>query len=146
MRKFILVMVPILMLVFASGPVLADKHQAGGKSAAMLEKSVETFVEGCETELTSFCKDVTPGEGRILACLYAHEDKISPQCDYALLDSAIQLDRAISALTYFANTCMENLKSYCADVKPGEGRLIDCLEKNKGKLDKNCATALEEMK
>jgi hypothetical protein len=33
---------------------------------------IETVAKGCEKELTSYCKDVTPGEGRILACLYAH--------------------------------------------------------------------------
>ena len=111
-----------------------------------IQEGLETFVEGCEKELTTYCKDVTPGEARILACLYAHQDKISSQCEHALLDSAIQLDRAISALSYFASSCMENLNSYCADVKPGEGRLIECLEKNKSKLDKNCSVALEEMK
>jgi hypothetical protein len=30
---------------------------------------VETVANGCEKELTSYCSQVTPGEGRILACL-----------------------------------------------------------------------------
>jgi hypothetical protein len=146
MKKLLFLMITLLLMVFIVAPVWADSHKAGGKAAEMLEEGLVTFVEGCETELKSYCEEVAPGEGRLLACLYAHQDKISPQCDHALLDSAIQLDRAISALTYFANICMADLNSYCLDVKPGEGRLIDCLEKNKAKLDKNCAIALEEMK
>ena len=43
-----------------------------------------------EAELETYCKDVTPGDGRILACLYAHGDKLSGQCEYALYDAAEQ--------------------------------------------------------
>jgi hypothetical protein len=31
-------------------------------------------LEGCNKEFETYCKDVTPGEGRLLACLYAYED------------------------------------------------------------------------
>ena len=44
--------------------------------------------EGCSSELAQYCAEVTPGEGRLLACLYAHGDKLSGQCDYALYDAA----------------------------------------------------------
>ena len=55
-------------------------------------------VEGCKTELETHCKGVTPGEGRLLACLYAYEDKLSSRCDYALYDAAARLDQAVTAL------------------------------------------------
>jgi len=32
---------------------------------------VDQVKEGCKAELESYCKQVTPGEGRLLACLYA---------------------------------------------------------------------------
>ncbi len=71
--------------------------------ATALEDIVDSVATGCEKELSSFCKDVTPGDGRILACLYAHADKISGRCEYAVYDAAAQLERAVSALTYVAN-------------------------------------------
>ena len=74
-------------------------------SAWAADKIVETVAKGCEKELTSYCKDVTPGEGRILACLYAHSDKLTGQCEYALYDAAVQLERFVAALTYVANEC-----------------------------------------
>ena len=46
-------------------------------SAWALEELVESVVKGCEKELTSYCSNVTPGDGRVLACLYAHSDKLS---------------------------------------------------------------------
>ena len=58
------------------------------------EGPLETFMQGCKTELENYCKDVTPGEGRVIACIYAHEDKLSDRCENALYDSAQQLENA----------------------------------------------------
>lgn len=112
-------------------------------SSFALESLIESVAQGCEKELTQYCSQVTPGEGRILACLYAHEDKLSGQCEFALYDAAAQLERFISALTYVANECDEDLDTHCAAVEAGEGRLAKCLLDNKSKLRKRCAAAIE---
>ena len=104
----------------------------------------ETVKNGCKAELESYCKGVTPGEGRVLACLYAHEDKLSAKCEFALFDAAVLLDRAVSALAYAAYECEDDLDKYCADVPVGEGRLLDCITKNKKKVSKRCLDALTE--
>jgi hypothetical protein len=105
---------------------------------------VETVVKGCDKELKTYCKDVTPGEGRGLACLYAFSDKLSTKCEYALYDAAAQLERVINALAYTANECRDDLKAYCADIKPGEGRLLQCIEKNDAKVSKRCKEAMKD--
>ncbi len=104
----------------------------------------DTVKNGCKAELESYCKGVTPGEGRVLACLYAHEDKLSAKCEFALFDAAVLLDRAVSALAYAAYECEDDLEKYCADVPVGEGRLLDCIAKNKKKVSKRCLDALSE--
>lgn len=113
-------------------------------SASAQQALVETLAKGCEKELTTYCKDVTMGEGRGLACLYAYSDKLSAQCEYALYDAAAQLERALTALTYVANECRTELKTYCSETKPGEGRLLQCLDKNSAKASKRCSAALQE--
>ena len=129
----------VLILSFTAGPVLAaDLRQTAQEAAG-------TFVQGCQQELTTWCKGVTPGEGRLLACLYAYEDKLSPRCEYAVYDAAAQLQRAIDALTYTVNECRDDLRSYCAEVKPGEGRVLDCLKKNEAKVSSRCQTALKDV-
>ena len=70
---------------------------------------IESVANGCEKELTTYCSSVTPGDGRILACLYAHSDKLSGQCEYALYDAAVQLERFIAKLSYVANECDADL-------------------------------------
>jgi hypothetical protein len=115
------------------------------KKAAKLVKSVE---EGCKVEFTTFCKDVTPGEGRRLACLYAFEDKLSSQCEYALYDAASKLEQAVVKLQHVANSCSGDIDTYCKDVAMGEGRIMNCLRKNDKKLSAGCNQALKatEMK
>lgn len=106
---------------------------------------VQTVADGCKAELESYCKDVTPGDGRILACLYSHQDKLSGKCEYALFDAAVQLERAVAALAYVVNECADDLDQHCGNVAVGEGRLLECLEKNDKKVSSRCMDALKEV-
>jgi len=118
--------------------MLAQPAYAGGDL-------IDSVAKGCDKELKTFCKDVTPGEGRVLACLYAYSDKLSAQCEYALYDAAAQLERALTALTYVANECRDDLDKYCSNIKPGEGRLLQCLDKHSSKVSKRCTQALKDV-
>ena len=114
-------------------------------SAGAQQNLVESVVNGCKAELDTYCKDVTPGESRILACLYARNDKLSSKCEFALYDAAAQLERAVAALSYVANECADDLDQFCRDVPTGEGRLLMCLEKNDNKVSARCKEALQEV-
>jgi len=133
MLKMIGVFVVMTVLVFS------------GVASAAEKGIVETFKEGCKADLETYCKDVKPGDGRLLACLYANSDKISARCEYALYDAASQLERALTALTYVANECRDDLKANCANINPGEGRLLTCLEKNDAKVSGRCRQALKDV-
>jgi hypothetical protein len=105
---------------------------------------VQTVANGCKNELETYCKDVTPGEGRVLACLYAHGDKLSGQCEYALYDAAVQLERAVAALSYVVNECKDDLEKLCSGVAAGQGRLLNCLEKNDSQVSGRCKQGLKD--
>ena len=106
---------------------------------------VETVANGCKMEIEKYCSQVTPGQGRILACLYAHEDKLSAKCEYALYDAAVQLERAVAALSYVANECNADLEKYCESIEPGKGRLLDCLDKHDKQVSKRCKQAIKDV-
>jgi len=133
MRNAMVWMVVMGMVLVFSGVVSAQQGL------------VESVVKGCDKELKTYCKDVTPGEGRGLACLYAFSDKLSTKCEYALYDAAAQLERAVSALSYTVNECRDDLTKFCSDIKPGEGRLLQCIEKNDAKVTKRCKDALKDV-
>jgi hypothetical protein len=115
-------------------------------STGAAEDLVQSVAEGCKAELESYCKDVTPGEGRVLSCLYAYEDKLSGRCEYALYDAAAQLERAIGALTYLANECKADLQQHCSQIEPGQGRLAICLKKNEQQMSARCQQAMKDVR
>ena len=108
------------------------------------EGPVETVKTGCKTELETYCKDVTPGQRRVLACLYAFSDKLSSQCEYALYDAAAQLERAVAVLSFLINECGDDAEKVCPNVEVGEGRIVQCLDQNKAKISNRCVVALQE--
>jgi hypothetical protein len=114
-------------------------------SAGAQQSLVETVANGCKAEIEAYCKDVTPGEGRVLACLYARSDKLSGKCEYALYDAAAQLERAVAALSYVVNECADDLDKFCRDVSAGEGRLLECIEKNDPKVSSRCKEAIKQV-
>ena len=90
---------------------------AGADNAAELAKKMQDpLADGCKAELESYCKDVKPGDGRILACLYSRADKLSGKCEYALYDAAVQLERAVAALAYVANECADDRDNHSNPV------------------------------
>jgi len=130
--------ISIALLVIAVLAVAASNAAAG-------QDLVQTVTNGCKTEIEKYCKQVKPGEGRILSCLYAYQDKLSGQCEYALYDAAVQLERAVAALSYVVNECGDDLEKYCSAVRAGEGRLLNCLEKNDKKVSSRCKQALKDV-
>jgi len=105
---------------------------------------VETVKTGCKTELETYCKDVTPGQQRVLACLYAFGDKLSAQCEYALYDAAAQLERAVAVLSFLISECGDDAEKVCPNVEVGEGRIVQCLDQNRTKVSNRCVVALQE--
>ena len=139
MKKPVILAVLLVLSLALPGFAAEDPLKKGVQGA------LDTFSAGCQQELSTFCKDVTPGDGRILACLYAFQDKLSPRCEYALYDSVGQLDKVLNNLAYAVGECRDDLKNHCAEIKPGEGRLLDCLGKNEAKVSARCNTALKDV-
>ncbi|HEX5789237.1 MAG TPA: cysteine rich repeat-containing protein, partial [Woeseiaceae bacterium] len=52
-----------------------------GGAAGAQEALLDYVVESCQPDLDRYCANVTPGEGRLLYCVAAHQDKISDQCE-----------------------------------------------------------------
>jgi hypothetical protein len=125
------------------GVAIVSLGVAGSLSAQ--ETIIDTVANGCKTEIITYCKDVKPGEGRVLACLYAYEDKLSGKCEHALYDAAARLERAVAGMAYVAKECEADIAANCSGVKAGEGRVLQCLEKNEANVSQRCKGALKEV-
>ena len=85
----------------------------------------------CADELEKFCKDVQPGRGMLLACLSEHQGELSPVCRDKVGAALTKLEKA-------KQDCSGDIATYCSGVKPGGGRLLDCLNKQPDKLIPAC--------
>ncbi len=93
----------------------------------------------CMEELEKFCKEVQPGEGRIIKCLQEHDRELSAVCRDKVQSILKRVDEAKQA-------CGQDIGKYCADVKPGGGRLIECLSPHFDDLVPACREKLGPIK
>jgi hypothetical protein len=133
-----------LGMVLPLAPAFAQTP-ADDAIAAMEGKLAAQVLEGCRDELVTYCSEVTPGEGRLLACLYAHGDKLSGNCQYQLYEASVRLERAINTVTYVAAQCSAEIEAHCANVAPGEGRMAQCLRDHQSSLSPGCDQALTDV-
>jgi len=129
----------LALLIVGGFLLLATPGMAQQKSL------IETVANGCKAEIEKYCGNVTPGEGRMLACLFAYNDKLSGRCEYALYDASLQLERAVAGLSYIMSECSSDLNKYCTGVAAGEGRLHECLLKNDAKVSNRCKQARKDV-
>ncbi len=132
MKKTTLLLVAVGILLLAAPAARAQ------------EDIINNVMTACEPEITNYCSQVTLGEGRLLACFYAHEDKLSGRCQYALYEGAAQLEQFAAAITHLANECWDDLEKFCAEVELGEGRVGTCLLEHKAEVTEGCRQAIDD--
>jgi hypothetical protein len=126
----------VAVLLLGVGGVWAQEEEGG---------IIDNVMTACEPEISAYCSQVTLGEGRLLACFYAHEDKLSGRCQYALYEGAARLEQFAAAVTHLAVECMDDLETYCAQVELGEGRVATCLLEHRGEVTDACRQAIDDV-
>jgi hypothetical protein len=89
----------------------------------------------CAEDVAKYCKDVTPGGGRLVRCLRQHESQLSPECKAGQEQARARAREAHEA-------CADDVQKFCKDVKPGEGRVVRCLKDNSAGLSTECREKL----
>lgn len=114
-------------------------------AAGAQETLLDYVVESCQADIDKYCSMVTPGDGRMLYCMAAHQDKISSECEGALVDAAMILSDVTDRIVDVADACATELDTYCGDVEVGEGRVLACLDDHDDELGDECEVALDEL-
>src|SRR6478752_5128618 len=99
----------------------------------------------CGDDVKKYCSTVTPGEGRLIYCMQAHEDKISTKCAFELGEAATSVQTAADALKDAVIACKAEISGVCGKIPPGEGRIAACLLSNKSTASPSCAEALQKI-
>ncbi|MEM8636707.1 MAG: cysteine rich repeat-containing protein [Pseudomonadota bacterium] len=119
----------ILLAVFALFLVGTGAHAA-------------SILEACEADITTYCSNVEPGHGRISACLYAHEDKVSDACDAATTEVSDVIDIFFSRLREISIACGDDVQKHCSGVEVGGGRMISCL-RAEASITEQCKSVID---
>jgi hypothetical protein len=89
----------------------------------------------CKADVEKLCKDVQPGEGRIVECMKAHQKELSPKC-------ASQVKQVKAA----AKACEGDVERFCWDTPIGKGGIASCLKKHSDELSAGCKDAVAKAK
>ena len=99
---------------------------------------LDDVLVSCESDMKKFCSTVTPGEGRVLMCVLAYEDKISQRCGTAVFDTLVELGDTINNMQFAVEACGGDIEKTCGNVEPGGGRIAQCLIDNIATISEPC--------
>jgi len=133
-----------LLVVLPIAPGLAESDIAKTLQDRLTAR-IEKLETACGRDVKKYCRTVTPGEGRILYCLQAYEDKISSKCDYELEDIISSTQSLFDNLKEAVLACRTEISETCGKVQPGKGRIAACLLQNKSTVSKACSDAIEKL-
>ena len=110
-----------------------------------LATGIKKLESSCGEDIKKYCSAVTPGGGRLLYCMQAHEDKISDGCGSVLDEVVLQTESTADHLREAANVCQGDIDKFCAKIQPGQGRIAGCLAANKAAVSKSCGDAVQKL-
>ena len=133
-----------LLAILSTGPVSAQTD-LGKTIREKLMAKVTKLESACAKDIKKYCSTVTPGVGRMINCMEAHEDKISIRCAFELGEAATSVQTAADALKDVVIACKAEINGVCDKVVPGQGRIAACLLSNKSTASPSCAEALQKI-
>jgi Cysteine rich repeat len=80
----------------------------------------------CMQDAEKLCQGITPGGGRIAACLKSHKDQLSDACKSRVAEFREE-----------AQSCEADVKRLCPNTKPGPER-HDCMMQHKDQVSAAC--------
>jgi Golgi apparatus protein 1 len=133
-----------LLVVLSVGSVSAQAD-LGKTIMEKLTARVTKLESACAEDIQKYCSTVTPGEGRMIYCMEAHEDKISTKCAFELGEAATSVQSAADALKDAVIACKAEISGVCGKTVPGEGRIAACLLSNKSTASAGCVEAIQKI-
>ena len=143
-HALLIVVAAMSSALLVSGSVANAQTAVGKKVAARLATATEKLKAVCGDDLSKYCSSVTPGEGRLIFCMMAHEDKISEKCDVALYNASRKMEHTLDRLAEAADECWPDIERHCANSPVGGGHVAQCLVDHKKSLRASCRTAIEK--
>jgi hypothetical protein len=134
----------VLAVAYASTTAYSQSNVASAIQAKLAAGAAK-LEASCGDEIKSFCSTVTPGGGRVVLCIEAHEDKLSPKCLFDMTEAGKNLKITADTVREATSACRGDLGKLCGSVQVGQGRVMQCLMTNKASVIKACADSLRKL-
>jgi Cysteine rich repeat len=93
----------------------------------------------CKADVEKFCAGVQPGQGRVLQCLEQHEADLSAACKQKRDSFREEMEEIRAA-------CEGDVRKFCSEVRPGGGRVAQCLRQHSNELSDACKNEGEKLR
>ena len=93
----------------------------------------------CKADRMKHCSHTMGDHGKMLQCMNEHEKDLSAECREHKNAMNADMKSAHAA-------CMQDINKFCNDVKPGQGRMRDCLKKHQSEISSTCKDAHKNLK
>lgn len=104
-----------------------------------LSKRFSALEKACSNDITQFCSNINPGQGRIAACLNSVQDQLSMGCKDAWTSAKADVSKQIDKLDVaFRKNCGNDVQKYCSETPQGKGRILSCLDSHDADLSNTC--------
>jgi len=95
--------------------------------------------QACEADVEKLCPGTKPGPAR-RDCMRAHKDQVSPECR----ELFAKMHERRGEMREAMQACRGDAQKLCKDVKPGEGRIVECLKSHQSELSPPCAQSMAQ--
>jgi hypothetical protein len=108
-----------------------------GASTALAQQTPATTpsTRPCAADVARLCPGLTPGQGSARQCLRQNADQLSAECK-------AHIEQAREHFHAAREACQADVSRFCADMKPGHGRIVACLSEHSAELSDACKAQL----
>lgn len=89
----------------------------------------------CLEDAKKLCPNANGNKKEIMKCLKEHQSELSPECQE-------RAGKAKERVKELKENCADDVKKFCADIKPGNGAVLRCLKSHEDKISEKCKGTL----
>jgi len=115
----------------------AECKAAGQKAHERFAQARKDFESACDQDRQKLCKDAKPGR-EMMECFRQHNDQLSDSCKSMIQEHRQRFMQSHPKMAAAIKACRDDQRKFCKDVKPGEGRIRDCMKQHESELSDAC--------
>ena len=101
--------------------------------------SAQPTVRPCVEDAEKLCKGIQAGQGRLAQCLKEHSNQLSPACKANIAEAKEKIQD-------FTQACKDDMTKHCNGIKPGGGKILQCLKQHEAELTPQCKEKMAQPK